>query len=422
MGTTMAQRPRRNDRGSPGASTKHPGRGGLGAALVALICACQPEAETVYEYSGYEGEAFPDRIPPIAYPDRAVGLVTNSLSDTVSVVDVATGSLIAERPVGRNPVDIDGPHHIVVDAQGAFAYVALSYPVATAQGPHAIHGSSVQPGWVQKLALSDLSVVGQVRVDASPGEIVVSPDGSLVITSHFDLLRATQNPNDIEAARATIAIAETASMAILGSKPARMVPVCVAPHGMVISETGSKLYVACYGEDRIAIVDLIDAEAPVELIDVGPGVSGFGSPSYGPYALRFVDDATIAISNTVSKDVRFFDTSSKTLDPSQTITIFGTPYFPAVLSDGRLAIPSQQPDALYVVDRTGELETEIYNFSDECFLPHVVSQVGSDVAVVCEGDKEGAGALVVLDSVFEVVASLPLGVYPDSLLAVEVPR
>lgn len=392
------------------------------AVLAVMPCACQPESETVFQYEDYEGDAFPDRVPSIPYPDRAVGLVTNSLSDTVSVVDVATGSIIAERPVGRNPVDIDGPHHIVVDSAGKFAYIALSYPVSTAQGPHAIHGSSVQPGWVQKLALEDLSVVAQVRVDPSPGEIVVSPDGSLVITSHFDLVRATQNPTDIEAARATIAIVETASMAMLGSEPARLVPVCVAPHGMVISPDGSTVYVACYGEDRIAIVDLTNTEAVVEYVDVGPGVSGFGSPSFGPYALRFVDEVTIAASNTVSKDVRFFNTSSRTFDPTQTITTLGAPYFPAVLADGRLAIPTQQPDALYVVDRTGAVETEIHDFSNDCVLPHVVSPIGPDVAVVCEGDKQAAGSLVVLSSVFEITTSLPLGVYPDSLLPLEVPR
>ena len=405
-------RPRRRSRG-----------GWLGAGVLSLIaCACQPESETVFEYADYEGEAFPDRAADIAYPDRAVGLVTNSLSDSVSVVDLSTGSVIAERPVGRNPVDIDGPHHIVVDGDREFAYIALSYPVATAQGPHAIHGSSVQPGWVQKLSLGDLSVVAQVRVDPSPGEIVVSPDGSLVITSHFDLLRATQNPDDIEAARATIAIIETASMAMLGSPPARFVPVCVAPHGMVISPDGGALYVACYGEDRIAVVNLGDLDAAVEYVDVGPGVSGFGSPSFGPYALRFVDDATMAVSNTVSKDVRFFSTSSGAFDAAQTLTTLGAPYFPGVLPDGRLAIPTQQPDALYVIDLTGAVETEVYNFGNECPLPHVVSAVGPDVAVVCEGDKQGNGSLAVLGPDFDVAATLPLGVYPDSLLPLEVPR
>lgn len=81
----------------------------LGVAVAMMSSACRPESETAFEYADYDGDAFPDRVSAIPYPQRAVGLITNSLSDTVSVVDVSAGLVIAERPMTRrsNP-EFDG--------------------------------------------------------------------------------------------------------------------------------------------------------------------------------------------------------------------------------------------------------------------------------------------------------------------------
>lgn len=380
---------------------------------------CGDSAETAVVVEPYEGEPFPNRVAPIAYPSGPYAFVTDSLSDTVSVIDLTTVERFDERPVGRNPVDIDGPHHLAVDATRGFAYIGLSYPVVAAQGPHATHGSSVLPGYAQKLRLADLSIVGQVRVDSNPGDIVLSRDGKRLVTSHFDLLRATQNPTDLEKARATVALIDPEGIAPSGSTPATLIKTCVAPHGMAMrGDAGDTLYVACYGEDSVAIVNLAQPDAPIERIDVGPGVSGFGAPVYGPYALLLsADESTLVVSDTVSKDVRFFDTATKTFDDARTVTTLGAPFFATFSPDGaRLLVAMQQPDGIVVIDPTGVDPPVTRSFSKlECVLPHIVAPNGAGYVVVCEGDKKSPGSVITLSETLAFEKSVPVGVYPDAI-------
>lgn len=388
--------------------------------LAAALTGCDPDPVEQVEVLSYEGVPYPNQVEPIDYPPGMVAFVTDSLSDTVSVVDLATGAKLAARPVGRNPVDLDGPHHIAIDAERTYGYIGLSYPVVGAVGPHAVHGSAVIPGWIQKLRLSDLQPVGQVRVDNSPGDLVLSQDGKRVITSHFDLLRATENPTDLQAARSTIAIADPEQILAFDSPAAQKITVCVAPHGMAMTQpTGSPLYVSCYGEDKVAVVDLDTQD--IQYVDLGPGVSGFGSPAYGPYAaLLLQDQHTLVVSSTVSKDVRFIDTETLTVDLDRTVTTLGAPYFSTLSADGtQLLVPTQQPDALLVVDLAGVEPTVTRSFSDdECELPHVIERAGEGYTLVCEGDKQGNGKVLVLDAELEIVSSTEVGVYPDAVLNV----
>ncbi len=373
-------------------------------------------------YEPYEGEAFPDTRPPVRWPDGPAALVTDSLSDTVSVVDLATGERVDVRPVGRNPVDVDGPHHLALDAARGEAFVALSYPVTKAAGPHAEHGSSVVPGFVQRLRVRDLAPIGQVRIDPNPGDVVLSRDGSRVVVSHFDIQRALDNPTSLERARATIAVIEAASVVPSGSPRPTFIPTCVAPHGIaLLGERGSTAFVACYGEDRLAKVNLDDPSAPVEYVDVGPGVVGFGSPLYGPYvALLSPDEAEVVVSNTASKDVRFYDVAAGAFDLERTIATEGAPYFPAFDATGRyLAIPTQGPDALVVRDLLGDEPDRARSFTGaECDRPHAILPDGEGWALVCEGDRTTPGKVLRLDAALATVSTADVGLYPDTIVRV----
>jgi DNA-binding beta-propeller fold protein YncE len=391
------------------------------SALLSLVLggplgACQ-DAPVVYDPVPYEGEAFPDVTPPIEYPSRAA-LVTNSLGDTVSVLDVTAMTLADERPVGRNPIDVDGPHHVTVDEERGVAFIALSYPTSNVlPGPHATHGSSTAFGWVQKLSLDSLDVLGQARVDPNPGDIVLSPDGRFVVVSHFDLQRAIDNPTDLELARARLAVLRADSIGT-DALDRRYVTTCVAPHGMVFGGDGL-LYVACYGEDVVARVDLEDPSSEPVLLELGPGGGDFGSPNFGPYALlTSPDGAWIAVSNTVSDDVRFLEVATGTVDESRTLFTTGAPFFPAFDEDGAtLAVVTQQPDALRVVDMATGDELAAREFvGDECELPHIVVHEGPDFLVVCEGDKKSPGKVVRLDEALTIVGETTVGLYPDAIV------
>jgi DNA-binding beta-propeller fold protein YncE len=383
----------------------------LGVVATALgVSGCDPD-RTLVEYEPYAGDAYPDRVTDVAYPPRAA-IVTDSLSDTLSVIDLSSGAKLDVRPVGRNPVDIDGPHHITIDRAKNVGFVALSYPAIEGVGPHATHGGSAIPGYAQKIDLKDLSVVGSVRVDPNPGDIVLSQDGKRLVVSHFDLQRATKNPTDINAARATIAVIDPETMA----QP-QLIKTCVAPHGVALSPDGNTAYVACYGEDRLGIVDLTQPSAQPTLIDVGAGVVGFGAPSYGPYvAMLSPDGAWVIVCDTESNDVRFFEVATGAFDFTRTITTLGAPYFPAFTADGKLVIPTQQPDGLYIADLADNTNDQTVTFATaDCVRPHEVLIDQNRTFVVCEGDRKSPGSVAMLDADYMVVTRTEVGVYPDSL-------
>lgn len=391
------------------------------ALLAAMANACSPgDPPVIHQYDPYEGEAYPDRRTPLTIPEGGAGFVTNSYSDTVSVIALATGETLLTVPVGRDPVSLDGPHHVAVSPSGDAVYIALSYPIVGLTGPHASHGASQRSGYAQKLDGADLSVLGQVRVDTNPGEIVLSEDGKRVVTSHFDLQRALQHLGDIDAARATIAVIDPTQMLDHGSPAATRIPTCVAPHGMVLSRPdGATAYVACYGEDAIAVVDL-EASQVTARVPVGANAEGFGDPVYGPYSLVTSPSGDLlAIGDTVSNDVRFFDTTAAAMKAGAVLSTFGAPYFPAWFPDGtKLLVPTQGPDAVVVFDVEAQTELAHRDFTgDDCPLPHVaVAMKDGTFALVCEGDHEAPGKVIWLDpDTLETVRSVTVGVYPDAL-------
>jgi DNA-binding beta-propeller fold protein YncE len=381
------------------------------SALLALahLTACGERVE----YDPYNGTAWPSERPTV--PDGPVGLVTDSLSDTLSVVDLASGEVALTAPIGRDPVSIDGPHHVAVDLDAGVAYVPLSYP-ATATGPHGGHGTSVRLGWVQMVSLDDLRILGQVRVDTSPGDLALSPDGSRLVVSHFDLVRAAQNPGDVEAARSVLAIIKKGNVLPSGSPTPTLVSTCIAAHGVIfVSDTTAVL--ACYGEDSLVAVDVAAAKVTAR-VPVGPSATAY-SPSYGPYALaRSPDGAWLAVSHTESDDVRLFDTATLTLDGDRILPTFGSPLFPWFSADGsKLYVPTQTPDGLSVFDVESGTEVARRDFAPgECVLPHEVEEHDGELVVVCEGDHEAPGTLLQLDATdLSTLRSTPVGVFPDAV-------
>ncbi len=396
--------------------------------LPVFVLACsspEPEREKQYFYDAYAGDAFPSQRPELVIPSGGMGVVSDSLSDTLSFIDLEKGERFAFYPIGRDPVTIDGPHHVVVDQYGGFVYVALSYPaISGASGPHVGHGASGTPGYVQKLSLKNLELLGQVRVDANPGDIVISEDGKRVLVSHFDLKRALANPGFLDAARATLALVSPDTLLPLGSPDPVRIPLCIAPHGIALSRPdGAKAYVACYGEDSLAVVDLASGSYNIDRIDVGADAAQY-NPVYGPYAaVMSPDGATIAVSNTVSKDVRFFDVASNSFDLSKNIKMVGAPFFTAYSADGsKLYLPTQMPDELYLIDvLNGNAIIKSRTFGqNDCIRPHVAAlSAGGALFLVCEGDWESPGRVLKLDAAtLETEAEAGVGIYPDGFFSV----
>jgi len=350
-------------------------------------------------------------------PDGDFGLTSNNGSDSVTLLDLNRFESLDSGPVGIDPVALDGPHHIAVSRSLNAAFVALSYPApALAPGPHAAHGSSQRAGVVEELALENLAPQVSHRVETNPGDIVLSQDSTRLVVSHFDLLRASRE-TELEKQRADLAVLDPLAI----DAPPHYIRTCIAPHGVALSRPSGELaFVACYGEDAIGVVNLNEPSGQVELIRIGAGGDP-GRPLYGPYAAILSNDGqSVAVSNTESSDVRIFDVGSRAFNKVIIVTP-GKPFFSAWDDeDESLYVPTQNPDALLIVDpSTARIKRTRVFAKEECQAPHE-AVFGSDphtLFVVCEGDHQAPSVVLALDAEsLETKASLPVGVYPDRLV------
>lgn len=359
---------------------------------------------------------FPNRRPHFDQPAE-LAVISNNGDDTLTLVDLAVPEIVGVAPIGIDPVDIDGPHHVAFDRARGEVLAALAYPLPpVTPGGHAGHDSAQRNGVVLRLALPDLSPLGTLEVATNPGEIVLSEDGSLLAVSHFDLIRALREL-DIERKRATVALVDPRSI-VEERAEASFVTTCAAPHGIALSRpSGDRAYVACYGEDALAIVDTTDPRSEPELVSLGPGGRP-GRPLYGPYAAILSPDGDlIAVSATQTPGIHLFDVEENGFVATLPSPMGAAPYFVAWAEDA-LLVPFQGPDGVGRLPVSGDGRPATRWFDeDECEKPHeVVLSHSSRVFLVCEGDHVGPGKLLELDpESLETLAELELGVYPDRL-------
>jgi DNA-binding beta-propeller fold protein YncE len=381
----------------------------LGAALVACASAsCSHDDRAVeHVYDPYAGPpAYPNQRPKLALPDGDFALVPSSASDTLSLIDLGSGKAVGAAPVGRDPVAIDGPHQVVADRARGVAFAVLSYPGSAANAGQHSHGSSTVPGWVQVIALDDLRAVGELRVDPNPGEIALSDDGQRLVVTHFDLTTAANAQLTIDQRRASLAVVDPRTIQPFGTPEPDKLLVCVAPHGVTLSHPdGAKAFVACYGEDVVAIVDLVDTSAPVVRVPVAATVvpdPPAGAPAFGPYAVSLSPSgARLAVSNRDAKELRFLDVTKSAMEPL-VVSLLGSPYFSAWSSDGsRIFVPMRGMDALSIVDaaKGAVIRTKVFDAAT-CSQPleAIVPADSATLFVVCEGLGGVPGAILTLDA------------------------
>ncbi len=395
-----------------------------GAALVsfALAIACvHTSSESTNQ--PYAGTAYPSKRAPLPVFAGDYALVANYASDTITVIDLTANQVVTSVPVGISPVDIDGPHHIAIDRGNGVAYVTLAYPSSpAAPGSHAAHHVTKRAGFVQKLSLTDLSLLGESLLDPSPAEVAVSKDGRRVAITHYDLARAALANARTEDRWATVVAVTPEDLTIQGGIDLAHFATCAAPHGIVLSPPdGHYAYVACYGDDNMAIIDLATPSNPILRVPVGmnPAVPP-APPRYGPYTMAMAPDGTkIALANTESKDVRFFDVSAHAM-AAQTVATYGSAFAPVYAADGqKLYVPSQTPDAVEAFDPATGMRKALRVFTmSECQRP-AEAALGSDAStlyVVCEGDHVTPSVVLALDATtLATKHSFTAGVFPTRI-------
>ena len=129
---------------------------------------------------------------------------------------------------GDMPVDIDGPHGIVVSPDRQFYYVSIA------------HGRPF--GLVWKYSTKDDRVLGKTTLGYFPATVDITPDGNFLFVVNFNL-HGDMVPS-------SVSVVSTPTM----TEVAR-IQTCTMPHGSRLNPQGTKQYSACMMDDMLVEID-----------------------------------------------------------------------------------------------------------------------------------------------------------------------
>ncbi len=129
---------------------------------------------------------------------------------------------------GDMPVDIDGPHGIVLSPDRQFYYVTIA------------HGRPFGSVW--KYSTKNDARVGKASLGLFPATLDVSPDGNFLFAVNFNL-HGDMVPS-------SVSVVSTQTM----TEVAR-IQTCTMPHGSRLNTQGTKQYSACMMDDMLVEID-----------------------------------------------------------------------------------------------------------------------------------------------------------------------
>ncbi len=133
-----------------------------------------------------------------------------------------------ELQTGDMPVDIDGPHGIVVSPDRQFYYVSIA------------HGRPF--GLIWKYSTKDDAVLGKTTLGYFPATVDITPDGNFLFVVNFNL-HGDMVPS-------SVSVVSTPTM----TEVAR-IQTCTMPHGSRLNPQGTKQYSACMMDDMLVEID-----------------------------------------------------------------------------------------------------------------------------------------------------------------------
>src|SRR5215813_4974962 len=166
-----------------------------------------------------------------AKPDKEYFVyVLSEAADKISLVRFGPEGFRVERQIdtGDMPVDIDGPHGIVISPDRQFYYVSIA------------HGRPF--GTIWKYSTKDDRLQGKATLGYFPATVDISPDGSFLFVVNFNL-HGDMVPS-------SVSVVATASM----TEVAR-IQTCTMPHGSRLNPQGTKQYSACMMDDLLVEID-----------------------------------------------------------------------------------------------------------------------------------------------------------------------
>ena len=182
-------------------------------------------------------------------PDRDyLVYVLSESADKIALVRFGPEGARVDRQIdtGDMPIDIDGPHGIVVSPDQQFYYVSIA------------HGRPY--GTVWKYSTKDDSLIAKTTLGHFPATLDVTPDGAFLFVVNFNL-HGDMVPS-------SVSVVSTQTM----TEVARL-KTCTMPHGSRLNSSGTKQYSACMMDDMLVEIDTRSLKVTKQFALTKPGAT-----------------------------------------------------------------------------------------------------------------------------------------------------
>ena len=197
---------------------------------------------------------FPSSLRSQSKPDKDyLVYVLSESADKIALVRFGPDGARIDRQLdtGDMPVDIDGPHGIVMSPDRKFYYVSIA------------HGRPF--GTVWKYSTKDDVLVAKTSLGYFPATLDITPDGSFLFVVNFNL-HGDMVPS-------TVSVVSTQTM----TEVAR-IPTCTMPHGSRLNARGTKQYSACMMDDMLVEIDTRSLKATRHFVVTKNREKGLNGP------------------------------------------------------------------------------------------------------------------------------------------------
>jgi len=197
---------------------------------------------------------FPASLHAQTKPDKEYSVyVLSEAADKISLVRFGPEGIRIDHQIdtGDMPVDIDGPHGIVISPDRQFYFVSIA------------HGRPF--GTVWKYSTKDDAVLGKTTLGYFPATMDITPDGNFLFVVNFNL-HGDMVPS-------TVSVVSTQTMTEIAR-----IPTCTMPHGSRLNGQGTKQYSACMMDDMLVEIDTSTLKASRHFIVTKGQEKGLDGP------------------------------------------------------------------------------------------------------------------------------------------------
>ena len=179
--------------------------------------------------------------------------VLSEAADKISLVRFDGNKATVDRQIdtGDMPIDIDGPHGIVISPDRKFYYVSIA------------HGRPF--GTVWKYSTKDDTLAGKTTLGLFPATMDITPDGQFLYVVNFNL-HGDMTPS-------TVSVVATQTMTEIAR-----IPTCTMPHGSRLNPQGTKHYSACMMDDMLVEIDTRSLKASRHFLVMKGKEGGMAGP------------------------------------------------------------------------------------------------------------------------------------------------